>query len=761
MRRFQQRAHETTRRAHAYASKERAALRAGLMERRRSIVALRRGSVVQVDAEPEEAIPSLPNEWVAALASAVQPAADKDIELGKLLRDNLLKAVGTLHAREEEAHEASIEAQREKRRHHQEEVEKKMESLRRAGGVEQQGFFAQLEASQQAVEQMQVELEVVRAECEAKLAQAAANEKKLMWKISSLDGGIAAAELERERYIQQIGEKAVRRMRNAELAGSFESWLEMWEEKRRMKAVAGRFLNLAVSRAWSTWLEMADEAAITSRRLAAAGARLMKPALAASLAHWKADWEYARQVAEQGGLLGRIAMLEDALLQARQSTNELVQAAEAAAAAAANQQRIEEMAGRSVRRMMSVGLTRGWQTWVEKWEHRVHVRRLLALAVGRLAQPKLVFSLVHWKQDWEVEEREAILRNATTVEGKMQARIAQLEQALRQSREISSSMQNAVDAEKAEASQRRIEDMAKKSVRRMLSQRLARGFEAWVEQWEETLQKKRVLQGFIKRLMNAELSRGWGAWLEQWEDMVVTKRMLAAAVSRLQAPAKSAMFRHWYDDWIAARLKARPAAEVEAERLEAELADTEKAKAALEAEAKERAELLAQQAAEIEAMRHERELIRKEANARLDRERTRREALKSQLEETELRLSKEQSKTDELEQTGKRLLTKLNAREAPMKVQEKAALVAAMNARMSSLAKEFALRSSGSSGSSGGLGSARGTQSTPRLVPQPQRDAVHQALMDLAITPSNAEAHAWRQHVKISDEISVLLKPKR
>ena len=74
-------------------------------------------------------------------------------------------------------------------------------------------------------------------------------------------------EAEKEKRVAHLQQQAMRRIANAGLASGFGAWQEQWEEAARQK-----------------------------RMLAAAGARLRRPALAASLSHWSNDWQYELKV---------------------------------------------------------------------------------------------------------------------------------------------------------------------------------------------------------------------------------------------------------------------------------------------------------------------------------------------------------------------------------------------------------------------------------------------------------------------------------
>ena len=66
--------------------------------------------------------------------------------------------------------------------------------------------------------------------------------------------------------------------------------------------------NQGILAGWGAWHEQWEEAARQKRMLAAAGARLARPALAAALAGWVADWRAAEQALQAEAV--RASLLE-------------------------------------------------------------------------------------------------------------------------------------------------------------------------------------------------------------------------------------------------------------------------------------------------------------------------------------------------------------------------------------------------------------------------------------------------------------------
>merc|ERR1740133_658232 len=95
---------------------------------------------------------------------------------------------------------------------------------------------------------------------------------------------------------QASQEKALERQR-VELSGSAEAMLAEKAKEARVEQLTHkaikRICNQGIMRGFSAWSEQYFAAARQKRMLAAAGARLARPALAAAVAHWRADWDAA------------------------------------------------------------------------------------------------------------------------------------------------------------------------------------------------------------------------------------------------------------------------------------------------------------------------------------------------------------------------------------------------------------------------------------------------------------------------------------
>lgn len=488
---------------------------------------------------------------------------------------------------------------------------------------------------------------------------------------------------------------AVRRMRNLEFGRAFETWLEAMEEERVMGVAVARLLNMGVARCFNAWLEKSEEQSTMKRQLAAAAGRLVRPALAASLTHWRHSWEAAVRFAAEGGLLGRITALEEELRAVKEELQAKGEEMEEG-----HRQRIEAMARRAVTRMRNGQLLRGWEAWVEQWAEERRGERLLSGFVVRLMNAKLSNGWNSWLDAWE--------------------------EASRQQR------------------------MMRAFVGRLLNRQLAASWETWAHGCAADEAMSRKLSSFLGRVMNLGLARGWGAWMDAWEEQRRQRALLASAVARMRRPELAASFGHWRSDWCkeqpmvmleggedtgsvpkeeamkiteelraceeerqaaleevkllkeaaarsaAAHAAAQKRSAEECERLENQM-DALRAKGdELGRKAKESADALAaelhraaQQEEEESAARGAMHGLRAELASMTEKS----AQLQGQLAASEVRAGMEGKRADQATELAKRLQRQMESAGLPLAEQEKRALISEMNGRMEELVEAVGTQS--------------------------------------------------------------------
>ena len=211
--------------------------------------------------------------------------------------------------------------------------------------------------------------------------------------------------------------------REAELKRLMEEELEREKEKR----IAGlqqqgmkRLMNQGLARGWSAWHGMWSEKVRKKNMLKQAGARLIKPKLAAAYKHWMKDWEIvlgaqAHMTQEQRILAEaeeRTRIMNEMQAELNKVTKELAAAREAIASGNADEyermramqeelerekeKRVAALQQQGVKRLMNQGLARGWSAWQGMWDEKVRKSRCCQLCelrqVTRLRKPDANFS---------------------------------------------------------------------------------------------------------------------------------------------------------------------------------------------------------------------------------------------------------------------------------------------------------------------------------------------------------------------------------
>ena len=366
---------------------------------------------------------------------------------------------------------------------------------------------------------------------------------------------------------------------------------------------------------WSTWQGQWEEAARQKRMLAAAGARLARPALAAAVAHWVGDWRAAEHeralagadkatrelmataAAERSNLVTELAEVKSELehlkLTGNSERSRLEEQLKADAASAEEdhvrqmeeqleaekEKRIAGLQQRAARRIANADIAFGFSTWQGQWEEQARQKRMLAAAGARLARPALAAAVAHWRDDWQEE----VL--AAEMEAQSAAKAALIDEARLRREELEGGKEallRQLERERGEAAAR--EQGLEASVERLVAElqsaneaSAARGndlqaqmslaletteaaYERKMAEQLEDEKEKRVAhlqQQAVRRIANADIAFGFSAWQEQWAEQARQKRMLAAAGARLARPALAAAVAHWLVLWREAEEERR------------------------------------------------------------------------------------------------------------------------------------------------------------------------------------------------------------
>jgi hypothetical protein len=389
--------------------------------------------------------------------------------------------------------------------------------------------------------------------------------------------------------------KELERLRVA-LVGSAEEVAAMQAEKDKEARVEHlaqkamkRILNQGIMRGFSAWQGQYLEFARHKRMIAAAGARLMKPALAASVSHWRGDWEAGRRQALAaevrrrasakygGSASAEVAEIrataeadlasqkkfaeEDKLRALEKQRIELTGSVEEILAlreAEEKEKRVEHLAQKAMKRLSNQGIMRGFTAWSEQYLQAERQKRMLAAASGRIMRPGLAMAISHWKGDWEEERRITL---ALTVQRRERARFGTAEQEVSEVRaraeaeraaskermemalekqrvEMMGTSEERLAFEKEEQAAKRIEYLYKQSARRILNQGLIRGWTAWHDEWYELTRQNRLLSGATARLAKPGLVASF-KWLQHYTNLAKRNKLSGGWEQKLQMVQKA------------------------------------------------------------------------------------------------------------------------------------------------------------------------------------------------------------------------------
>ena len=357
-------------------------------------------------------------------------------------------------------------------------------------------------------------------------------------------------EEEREKRVQNIAQVGIRRMFQGALAKGWSAWHDMWAENRRQQQL-----------------------------LARSAGRLAKPKLVAALSHWRKDWEDTEKAKSTMSTEQKINSLTtdltNALTELKKVKSELVEAREAALNGTALEaelkrqmeeevekekaKRVEHLGQMGIKRMLNQKLSLGWTAWHGMWEEKVRQERLLKAAASRLAKPKLVAAVSHWRVDWQstvarekknekmselLEERQRREQREENLEReveKLKAELAEARQAMLEGRGQEAELQRQMEAELEAEKQRRIEALGNQGIKRMLNQKLAMGWTAWHGMWEEKVRQQNLLKKSTARLTKPRLIAALTHWRKDWEheqaaaQILEQKKKLESLSSRSQS----------------------------------------------------------------------------------------------------------------------------------------------------------------------------------------------------------------------------------
>jgi len=357
---------------------------------------------------------------------------------------------------------------------------------------------------------------------------------------------------------------AASHLKNPVLAEGFSIWREFWgavkaalaerENARAARSREQREADLAASSvsARGEIEEMQREHNRKMKDLVKAQEESMKK-LQAELDRVRAELQRgtADRAKEKVSQDGRLAQMSRSTAEAERQLHEQM-----AKEAREREQRIEHLGELFARRVLKKDLARGWVAWQEMWMIQAQRRRMLQHATNRLKNPSLVMAFSVWHVDWEaaMREKEEIARRQreAIVAGGAAALEAELDRLKKEHGKKLQSFQTTQD--RLMSKLQALSGDAADAERQLQEQEAAR-------EKSDAQQIEHLSQNFLRRLLKKELARGWTAWMTNWQDTVRRKRIMEHAASRLKNPELSEAFHVWLRDYRAVKEVQRVKAE--------------------------------------------------------------------------------------------------------------------------------------------------------------------------------------------------------
>ena len=302
--------------------------------------------------------------------------------------------------------------------------------------------------------------------------------------------------------------------------------------------------------------------------LAAAGARIAKPGLAAAVAHWRADWQgdaAARRVlSAKEASKGHKQLYEESREQARQLQEELAasklrqkqaakqlqeyeaereaavkrnrslerqlagqpepgnfEAQQAAHDEAAKQKRVEELARKAMRRIGNQAILRGWTAWQGGWEEKQRNLRMLKHATAKLLQPKLVACFGRMYRLHVAMTHADVSKGQRSALQEAQYQVGLLREELAAAREEATMLKGGASVEEetarrmAEDKEQRVARVQHTALKRLMQQQLGKGFYSWQQEVLEQNRRLRLLRQAGNRLGKPKLASGFMFWASE------------------------------------------------------------------------------------------------------------------------------------------------------------------------------------------------------------------------------------------------------
>eukprot|EP00966_Prymnesium_polylepis_P112882 2610958-Prymnesium_polylepis.1 len=180
-----------------------------------------------------------------------------------------------------------------------------------------------------------------------------------------------------------------------------------------------------------------------------------------------------------------------------------------------------------------MALAKGWSAWEEKHAAAVRRRQLLSHSAARLSKPKLTACFKAWQHSWDDEQKEQqaigykqLVKEQAAQRRAAEAALAQAQADLKESKDFAERAANTPNPAAEQA--------------RMLAEELERERDKRVQHLQSVA---------LRRIGQMELAKGWQAWFDQYMSALRCKQLIASSAARMSKPKMVAAYKVWHSDW--------------------------------------------------------------------------------------------------------------------------------------------------------------------------------------------------------------------
>ncbi|KOO29034.1 hypothetical protein Ctob_011779 [Chrysochromulina tobinii] len=394
---------------------------------------------------------------------------------------------------------------------------------------------------------LQVELERVKEESEARLEKQRQEHVAMEQEMQALRQEVSKLEQQLESRVESTKQEA-----EARAAMTLEQQMEKEREGRvaQLHRMASRRIGKqALTKGFNAWADAWADRRRLRQNLQRAAARLGRPALAAAFLEWvwvrdekvreiemrsvhRFGHEEARRREElekelealRDSFQSSVKEQVDAAIKQYERERKEAERQEAEEAAKrrerAEDARVTNLHEQALRRIGQLGVARAFSSWAGSFLEHKRLKQFLQRAGARLQKPKLAGAFIEW---WSVREETIQARMKAEMEAEREKLLQQLKEAQALAAQTEEEAVRKLAEKAMQDKHDRVEQLHRMASRRIAAQGLTRGFNAWIDLWNETQRQRQLMQRAAARLGKPQMADAFFEWWAVYEEILMAK----------------------------------------------------------------------------------------------------------------------------------------------------------------------------------------------------------------------------------------------